>query len=242
MMCVLKGITCGWSLFLLQHKYIYFAGSMAIPLQLQHIERTGYSVDLYVPDAIKVQQAYLQQKQQQPDTPFPYWAKIWPAALAMADHIHQHPQLVQNKTVLELAAGLALPGLVAARYAKSVCCSDYLEEAVAAMNRSAKHAALQNMTCRLLNWHHLPDDIHADVLMMSDVNYDTEEFDQLYKVLLQFLQRDTAILLATPQRLMAKPFIEKLLLYCTEQSEVMIHQQEHTTAVSLLLLKNTAPQ
>lgn len=205
-------------------------------LQLQHLERPGYTIDLFVPDAQKVQENYFQQKQGQAEVPFPHWTKLWPAGLAMADFIHQHPELVKDKNVLELAAGLGLPGFVAARYATTVCCSDYLPEAVDTMTRTAQHLQLANVTCQLLDWNQLPNDLTAEVLLLSDINYDPDQFDQLYQVLQRFLQQGTTILLTTPQRLMAKPFIEKLLPFCKQQSETTVFYQQQYTAISLLLI------
>lgn len=210
---------------------------MSASQQIQHLERPGYIIDLFVPDAREVQDNYLQQKLVQAALPFPHWTKLWPAALAMGDFIQQHPELVQDKNVLELAAGLGLPGLVAARYAKTVCCSDYLEEAVDSMAKSAKHLQLTNVTCEVLDWNHLPVDLTTDVLLLSDVNYDPDQFVRLYEVLLGFLRQGTLILLTTPQRLLAKPFIEKLLPFCRQQHEILISHLQQETSISLLVLQ-----
>jgi predicted nicotinamide N-methyase len=89
----------------------------------------------------------------------------------------------------------------------------------------------------VLNWNHLPNDLTADVLLFSDINYDRDQFDQLYQVIQRFLLQGAMILLTTPQRLMAKPFIEKLLPFCKQQYEIdVFHQQQHTP-VSLLVLQ-----
>lgn len=209
---------------------------MAIALQLQRIHRPGYAVELFVPDAHEVQAWYWQQKQEHANVPFPHWTKLWPAGLALADYLHQHPEWVRGKQVLELAAGLGLPSLVAAGYAKTVCGSDYLPEAVEAIARSATHAGLNNFTARLLDWNYLPEELTADVLLLADINYDPEQFDQLQRVLLRFLAQGTTILLTTPQRLMAKPFIERLLLLCTDTVEMVIVQDGQQTMVSLLVI------
>lgn len=210
---------------------------MSLSLELQHIERPGYTIDLFIPNEQEVQDNYFRQKQVQEQAPFPHWTKVWPAALAMGDFIYQHPELVQNKNVLELAAGLGLPAFVAARYATTVCCSDYLGECVGVMAKSVQHLQLSNVTCRVLDWNHLPDDLTTDVLLLSDINYDPEQFVRLYEVLQRFLQQGTMILLATPQRLMAKPFIEKLLPFCRQQFEIPINKQQQYTPVSILLLQ-----
>lgn len=210
---------------------------MAVSLQIQRVECSGFSIELFVPDAKDVQDEYFRQKALQADLPFPHWTRLWPSALAMAEYIAQHPELVSNKHVLELAAGLGLPGLLAARYAQSVCCSDYLEESVAAMLKSAQHLKQSNVSCQLLDWNRLPDGLHADVLLLSDINYDPAQFEQLYEVLQRFLHQGTVILLSTPQRLMAKPFIERLLPFCIQQSEIQVEQQQQSTSITLLLLQ-----
>ncbi|HUP13820.1 MAG TPA: methyltransferase domain-containing protein, partial [Niastella sp.] len=171
--------------------------------------------------------------QVQTQVPFPHWTKLWPAALAMSDFIYEHRQFVTDKNVLELAAGLGLPSFVAAQYANTVCCSDYLEEAVAAISKTVEHLQLNNVSCQLLNWNKLPEDVTTDVLLLSDINYDPEQFDHLLLVLQRFLQQGTLILLTTPQRLMAKPFIEKLLPFCKQQYEMAV---DHTS-ISLLVLQ-----
>ena len=206
---------------------------MSASLQLQHLQRPGYTLDLFVPNAQEVQNLYLHQKQVQAQVPFPHWTKLWPAALAMGDFLHDHPELLKDKKVLELAAGLGLPSFVAARYANTVCCSDYLEEAIAAMRKTTQHLQLNNVTCELLDWNHLPSDLATDVLLLSDINYDPEQFDQLYLVLERFIQQGTLIILTTPQRLMAKPFIEKLLPLCKQQHEMTADN----TSISLLVLQ-----
>lgn len=205
---------------------------MSASLQLQHIQRPGYSIDLFIPDPEEVQELYFLEKQKNVNTPFPHWTKLWPAALALADFIHLHPELTRNKTVLELAAGLGLPSFAAARNASSLCCSDYLQDAVDVISRSAAHLNFPNIDCKLLDWNHLPEDLHADVLLLSDINYDTSAFDQLFQVLLRFIQQHSTIILSTPQRLMAKPFIEKLLPFSQHQEEAMIND----TPVSIFIL------
>lgn len=205
---------------------------MSASLHLHNIQRPGYTIDLYIPNAPEVQNIYFQQRQVHTGVPFPHWTKLWPAALAMSDFIFNHPELVNDKKVLELAAGLGLPSFVAARYANKVCCSDYLEEAVDAMNKTVQHLQLTNVSCELLDWNHLPDDLTTDVLLLSDINYDPEQFDKLYQVLQRFIQQGTFIILTTPQRLMAKPFIEKLLPLCKQQYEMTADN----TSISLLVL------
>ncbi len=205
-------------------------------LQLQRFEWPEGQVELFVPDIAKLREAYYRQRQLMPGTPFPYWAQLWPAALAMTGFLQQHPYFILGKKVLELAAGLGLPSMVAAHYAHTVCCSDHQPEAVAVMQQSAGHNRLSNISCRVLDWNNLPAGLVADVLLLSDINYEPETFEQLYSVLQRFIMQGTMVLLSTPQRLMAKPFIERLLPWCKQQEEMVVNHALQPVAISLLVL------
>jgi predicted nicotinamide N-methyase len=77
------------------------------------------------------------------------------------------------------------------------------------------------------------------VLLVSDVNYNPEAFDALYKVLVRFLAAGTTIVLATPQRLMAKPFINRLLHFCVSQQAEPVTAPNGNVHISILLLQAT---
>lgn len=167
----------------------------------------------------------------------PFWAKVWPAALALCDYLVLHPALVGKCRVLELGAGLGLPGLMAASLGGSVTLSDRDGEAVALMRQNSRQPDLPPVRCRRLDWTRLPDDaFEAEVLLLSDVNYEPAVFEALHQVLLRFLGGGTRILLSTPQRLMAKPFIERLLPFVAEQEERFIETAAGSAWVSIFLL------
>ena len=44
----------------------------------------------------------------------PYWCRVWPSALALAELILQNPELVAGKSVCDVGAGLGLAGIAAA--------------------------------------------------------------------------------------------------------------------------------
>ena len=207
------------------------------PLQLKTYRLAGQSVSLFVPELERVQQVYQNTKSNDPHTPFPYWAQVWPAALALGQFLVQEPQYLQQKRVLEIAAGLGLPSLVAAQYAQSVICTDYVPEAVAIAQQSAQHAHFTNMECRVLDWHHLPLTLEADVLLLSDVNYEPPQFEVLHKLMMRFLEKGTIIILSTPQRLMAKSFIQQLLPWCQLQQQIEVLQQLQNVPITIMVLK-----
>src|SRR5689334_17781361 len=109
---------------------------MELQTTLQSFRFADYEFTAFVPDASALQQSFTKQLQTDPSTPAPYWAQVWPSAYALCEFITEQPHWLRNKTVLELAAGLGLPSLLAAQLATEVTCSDYIPDAVEMMQRS----------------------------------------------------------------------------------------------------------
>jgi predicted nicotinamide N-methyase len=211
---------------------------VSFPTQLQRVQIGKHLYEIYVPDLKSVQEDYYKQKTESKTTPFPYWAKLWPAAIALSEFIDEHKELVEEKNVLELAAGLGLPSLVAARFAKTVCCSDYIRDVLTIVEETIKHNALSNMYCRLIDWNRLPPTPSPDVLLLSDINYDESNFEVVQNLIIEFIKHGTKVLLSTPQRLVAKSFIEALLPLCSSQDVKEIWDGHQKVFISILVFKN----
>lgn len=210
---------------------------MNIPASIQNFQFFHTTVQAWVPHYDWL----LQQLEKKDNTAPPYWAQVWPAAKALCQVLANDPLLVKNKTVLEIAAGLGLPSLLAAQYANKVFATDYIEEAVAFIKKSGKLNQLQNLECRMLNWDKPGTKLKPDVLLLSDINYNPADFQQLYKLLIQFMADGASILLSTPQRLLAKPFMELLLPY--KKTDYSIAVEHHAAEINIsvwLLSQNPA--
>ena len=190
---------------------------MQLPQQVQEFNFGSEKLQLCVPDETAVREKYEKEKNNGQAPAFPYWAKLWPASVALCNYLHSHSGLIKDKLVLELAAGLGLPSLLAARYARQVICSDHAADALEVIAASARLNQAYNIDCRLIDWQHYPADLHADVVLLSDVNYDPGQFQILNQLLVSLLQKGTIVVLSTPQRIAGKAFIEKLLPYCKEK-------------------------
>lgn len=152
----------------------------------------------------------------------PYWARIWPASIGLCEFLAREPQYLAGKRVLELAAGLGLPGLLAAATAAQVTLSDLDPEAVAVMKAAAVRNGLANVSCRVIDWTAIPEDLRPELVLLSDVNYDPALFSPLFDSMAALLEGGATIVLSTPQRLMAKPFIERLLPWMERQEEAQV--------------------
>ncbi len=205
---------------------------MPIPVVLTSLSVAEVKLELFVPDASVVQDLYRE------NVEAAYWSKIWPASIALCHFLHHHPHYIANKHVLELAAGLGLPGLYAALIADKVSITDINTEAVNCIEQSIKYLELSNADSCVLNWNDAINGQLPDVVMMSDVNYELAVFEELKKILFSLLQKNVSIIISTPQRLVAKPFISDLLdnCFCSFQWHDEIVLDGETTGVSVFVL------
>lgn len=199
---------------------------MPLDKTLQSFFIGGHEVQLMVPDAAAPLQSVHS----------PYWAKLWPAALGLCAFLQNNLHYIHQKNILEIAAGLGLPSVFAAPHAAEVYCSDIEPAAVELIKKSVLHNKLGNVHCFVAGWNDFDTAIIPDTLLLSDVNYEPLQFEELLKVMEHYLTQRCTIILSTPQRLMAKPFIEKLLQYCVQQEEVMVAENNSETAVSIFVL------
>ena len=217
-----------WSALSLIPSSLYI---MSISCNLQFFTIADSRLEIYVPDTVAIQQQYSTNKNAA------YWAQVWPASAGMCNFLQKYPQYIEDKRVLELAAGLGLPGLYAAGIAKQVTITDREEPAVQCIRQSIAHLQLSNTTTVSMDWKAA---VHAplpEVLLLSDVNYEPAVFDELLMVLEHFLQHKATIIISTPQRLVAKPFINSVLPYCIRQWNCRVLLNDRETEVSVFVLE-----
>lgn len=174
--------------------------------RVDSVVRIVCGLNLQIPDPQQVEQVY---RNAGGRMPFPYWSRLWPSGIALAQWLRAEPERVQGKLVLELGAGLGLPSLVAASYAKHLIISDHVSEALTRMDLNVRSLGLQDVECRLINWHHHPIP-RADVILMSDVGYDPSDFDRLQDLISTQLKTGGSVLLAVPERAISGIFMEML--------------------------------
>jgi predicted nicotinamide N-methyase len=206
---------------------------MQYPVQLTQI---GAEKAIYIPAYEAVKTIYADLLALDPATPFPYWAKVWPSATALHNVLQKHPSLIRDKTVLELGAGIGLPSLLMASEAKTIQISDYDFEAVELLQKNIEHLELENAEALKLDWNALPETIHPEVIILSDVNYDPTQFKTLTKLIQKFIHQGCTIILSTPQRIMASPFVQKLEEYIIERHEALVDENGIPKEISILVL------
>lgn len=206
---------------------------MLFPLHLAEIDLGNEKISLYVPDADAVQQAW-----KEGSISFPYWSQVWPSSIALSTFIINNSLFVKNKNVLEMGSGLGLPSLVAAKYGASVICTDKQEEAMEAVKASAIYHGLQNLETKVLDWSSYTMDLDEDIILLSDVNYEPAALEELSRLLRKFLKKGMTILLSTPQRLVARNFINSFLPFCIIQQEIIVRHIGTNVPITMVVLKD----
>lgn len=181
----------------------------------QQLEYSTGSILIEIPDEEGIRLNYQQSIAEGKKNEFPYWARIWPSALVMAEYLDEHPDLFKQKKVIEFAAGLGLPSLRAASGAKSVIASDYLKEAINCIQNSIIANRFTNMKAAIYNWRDGLPDWEADLVLLSDTNYDTEDQAAVERLIRHYLKQGSTVLLTTPHRLAARELLQSLQEFCS---------------------------
>ncbi len=167
-------------------------------------------LSIYVPDPEWIKSTYEKLLANNGNTNFPYWAKIWASSRALAIFLRIEPKWIKDKSVLEIGAGIGLPTFNIAQQAATIIVSDYEPEAVALLEKNIQYLGLTNVKAMCIDWNQYPEDIHAETVLLSDINYAPDQFEVLLQLIHQLLDNRTTIIIATPRRISATLFAEKL--------------------------------
>lgn len=133
------------------------------------------------------------------NVPPPYWAFAWAGGQALARYLLDHPDICQNKRVLDLGAGSGMTAIAACRTgARDVLAADIDELALAA----CRHNALANHV-EFLTTH---DDLltrpfdNFEVLLVGDLFYERTLADRVIATLDAAKTVGAVVLIGDPQR------------------------------------------
>ncbi len=206
----------------------------AYPLELVSI-KNGPSLFVPIPALIKT--TYENLVASNPTTIFPYWAKIWASAFAMLEFLQEQPLWIQDKIVLEIGAGIGVPSLSIAAQTHKIIISDYAPDAVAVIQKNIEHLKLSNALAVCIDWNHIPEDIIADTILLSDTNYEPAAHNNLVSMIDVFINKGSTVILATPNRLASNPFIESVSKYMYHSTYYSINENETTSQIVVMVLK-----
>lgn len=147
------------------------------------------------------------------DERLPYWAELWPSALALSEYIVQEGPLFSGKKILELGCGLGLTTLaLASRKPASLLATDYEDQA---LGQTRKNFILNNFAVPeldLLDWREPKIENKFDLIVASDIAYEQRFFEPLIQLFKKYLKKDGRIIIAEPNRVIARSFFGKLVM------------------------------
>jgi predicted nicotinamide N-methyase len=150
-----------------------------LPLVKSELRLGGQS--LFIPE-LKDPVAYIESR---PAGELPYWTKVWPAALVLAGLAASLPP--DERPILELGAGLGLPGLVAAARGRRVILTDLDPDALEFARAAVEINGLEELaTVRALDWTDPPGDLTGFATVLgAEILYQPD----LYPGLVALLER-----------------------------------------------------
>ena len=178
---------------------------------------TGREYEIYRPDDASRDRLF-EAGRADPEKQMPYWAKVWPSGVALADVVVERKTEVASKHVLELGAGLGVTAAAVLEYGGQIVTADYsaLPLAHCRLNTLVNTGRAPRATC--FNWRHdaevdaatrQPDFAAASRLILAaDVLYEGRDAVPLLNVIERLLTTDGSLWLAEPVRRTAQRFLD----------------------------------
>jgi predicted nicotinamide N-methyase len=136
----------------------------------------------------------------------PYFGILWEAAEGLAEYLVENPKLISHKTVLELGCGLGLPSLVASHMGGLVLATDFHPDVEEYFLRNCRHSSI-HCDYQRLNWREEKVHKKYDVVIGSDVLYESKHPTELARGLLRFVKDGGTIILSDPGRSYLSQFL-----------------------------------
>jgi predicted nicotinamide N-methyase len=169
----------------------------------------------------------------------PYWAELWPSALALARVVARRP--LTGRRVIELGCGLGLPALAAALAGGRVLATDWSPDAVAMTARNAERNGVELATA-VYRWDAPPEPLGPPwpLVLASDVLYEARNGDALLALLPRLTAAAGEVWLADPGRAPAARFLEAAA--ATWRIDTIPHDGPAHVAVHRLKLNGVRPR
>lgn len=140
----------------------------------------------------------------------PYGVSLWPSAIALAHEIAARPGEFRGRSVLELGAGVGLPGIVAATLGARVVQTDREELALHVCRLNAdrnRQASIEHLQADWTDW---TETARHDWIIAADVLYGDSLHPHVRRIFENNLNTGGRVLLADPFRPSAVAFLESL--------------------------------
>ncbi len=142
------------------------------------------------------------------DERLPYWAELWPSALALSRFLAE--QDLAGRRAVELGCGVGLPAIVALRRGAEVLATDHSQAALDFTAHNARANLSLQPSVALLDWHHPELDSVFDLVFAADVLYERRNVGPLADLVPRLLAPDGEAIFADPRRPPAPSFVAEM--------------------------------
>ncbi|MGB3635536.1 MAG: methyltransferase domain-containing protein [Rubrobacteraceae bacterium] len=179
----------------MQNLQTYLSGRTS--LSESRVEVGGKSYCLAHPDSAE---ALIDEEDFDLDERLPYWATIWPSAVALARYLSARN--LSDKKTIELGCGVGLPAVVALDRGAEVTATDHYEIALDFARQNAKFNTGLELNTAHLDWHspHEENLERFDLVLAADVLYEERNLPALATLIPGLLATDGEALISTPCR------------------------------------------
>ncbi|MDT3700146.1 MAG: methyltransferase domain-containing protein [Thermincola sp.] len=143
------------------------------------------------------------------DAETPVWVELWPSSLALARWLWNNSSLKGQK-VLELGAGLGLPGIAAGMRGADVLQTDYMPEALVIASENARLNNVSSLSTALADWRSFTITEQFNLIIGSDILYHPDLNPYLKKIFQNNLKPGGKIIMADAGRKDSLSFITEL--------------------------------
>ncbi|XP_077183788.1 histone-arginine methyltransferase METTL23 isoform X2 [Paroedura picta] len=125
-----------------------------------------------------------------------YGMYVWPCAVVLAQYVWFHRRLVCDKRILELGAGVSLPGIVAAKCGAETILSDNASSPQCLDNchQSCQMNNLSGVLVKGLTWGQISPALltlpPVDIILASDVFFEPEDFEDVISTVHYLMEKN----------------------------------------------------
>lgn len=142
----------------------------------------------------------------------PYFGVLWEAGIGLSQFLTK--EMCEGKKILEIGCGLALPSFIARRFNARVVATDFHADVPIFLQENQKNNNIA-FTYQTMNWRNeierAKNDLgHFDLVLGSDILYESQHPMQVAIALKSFLNPGGKIILADPGRAYIQKFVSSM--------------------------------
>uniref|UniRef100_A0A8C8VQ70 Histone-arginine methyltransferase METTL23 n=1 Tax=Pelusios castaneus TaxID=367368 RepID=A0A8C8VQ70_9SAUR len=160
-----------------------------------------------------------------------YGMYVWPCAVVLAQYLWFHRRMLPGKRILEIGAGVSLPGIVAAKCGAEVTLSDAeeLPQSLKNCQRSCELNNLLGVHIIGLTWGQISPNLlslpQVDIILASDVFFDPEDFEDVISTVYFLMKKNPHAQFWTTYQVRSSDWSIEALLYKWKLKDIHVPLQ-----------------